>query len=112
MDMPRPRKTATYDSDDQKIIEHFDQSMAMADEQKVTSAEIATHNALMAEDGVDPGTLSICRRLARMKPGKRGIAVALLHRQLQVLASKLEDPSVAKGEEPARPFEQRRSAAA
>ena len=105
--MPRPKKSARYDADDATIIAHFDQSMELADQQKAASAEIAAHNSLMAEHGVDPGTLSICRRLARMKPGKRGIAVALLHRYLQVLASRLEDPTRPQPQrevQPSRPF--------
>jgi hypothetical protein len=93
--MPRPKKTVQYTADDATILSHFDEALALAEQQKGASAEISAHNVLMAEDGVDPGTLSICRRLARMKPGKRGIAVALLHRYLQVLASRLEDPTVA-----------------
>ena len=90
--MPRIPKTTEYTADDETILAHFDESLELAEEQKASRAELATHNKRMYADGVDSGTLSVCRKLALMKPGKRGIAVALLHRYLEVLASRLEDP--------------------
>ena len=71
----------------------------------------------MHQDGVDPGVLAICRKLAMMKPGKRGVAVALLHRYLMVLASRLDDPTVpatrnGEAHREATPFTGQRSAAA
>jgi len=83
--------------------------MALKDNQRGVSAEITALNSLMQEAGVDPGTLSLCCRLARMKPGKRGVSVALLHRYLQVLASRLDDPTVPQ-EAPTVPFERRTAA--
>jgi hypothetical protein len=53
-----------------------------------------------------------------MKPGKRGVTVALLHRYLQVLASKLDDPTVkreraeAKAQAAPVPFERAHGVAA
>jgi hypothetical protein len=76
--------------------------MALKDGQRAATSEITALNVLMQGDGVDPGTLSLCCRLARMKPGKRGLSVALLHRYLVVLASRLADPTVAV---PAAPVE-------
>jgi hypothetical protein len=94
MAMPRLRKTIVFDADDRTIGEYFDRAMAMKDNQRGVSGEITALNVLMQEAGVDPGTLSTCCRLARMPPGKGGMAVALLHRYLQVLARQLEDPTV------------------
>jgi hypothetical protein len=110
--MPRPPHDVQYDADDATILAHFDQALELAEQQKVASAEITAHNSLMISHGVCPGTLSICRRLARMKEGKRGVAVALLHRYLAILASRLEDPTVeAPAQGRAVPFEQRPAAA-
>jgi hypothetical protein len=100
--MARPPKTVRYDADDQTIQRYFDQSMSLRDEQKAASGLISDLNSEMLGAGVDPGTLSICRRFAAMKPGKRGVSVALLHRYLQVLASRLDDPTV---EAPWKPSE-------
>jgi hypothetical protein len=101
MAMPRLRKSVRFDADDRTIVEHFDQAMALKANQHGVSSEITKLNALMAEAGVDPGTLSICCNLARMKPGKRGMSVALLHRYLMVLARQLDDPTVAVAAQPA-----------
>ena len=92
--MPRPPKTAHYDADDATIIACFDDSLELVEQQRATKAEITAHNVLMHQSGVDPGALSICRRLALMKEGKRGVAVSLLHRYLQILASRLHDPTI------------------
>jgi hypothetical protein len=99
--MGRPRKHVKFDASDQVIAEYFDQAMALKDNQRGVSSEITALNSLMQGDGVDPGTLSLCCRLARMKPGKRGVAVALLHRYMTVLARQLDDPAVA----PSKPAE-------
>jgi hypothetical protein len=48
--------------------------------------------------------LATCRRLANLPPGKRGVTVAVLHRYLMVLASRLEDPTVPAGKVAAGPF--------
>jgi hypothetical protein len=101
MVMPRPRKHLTFDASDQVIADFFDQAMALKDSQRGVSSEITALNSLMQDGGVDPGTLSLCWRLARMKPGKRGVAVALLHRYLVVLASRMADPTVAVPAAPA-----------
>jgi hypothetical protein len=94
MAVPRPRKSAVFDADDQTIVEHFDRAMRLKATQRGVSSEITALNAQMSEAGVDPGTLTICCKLARMPRGKRGVAVALLHRYLQVLARQLDDPTV------------------
>lgn len=114
--MARPKKSVTLNADDQTIVEYFDQAMAAKAAQGEASKEITALNSTMQEAGVDPGTLSLCCRLAKMKPGKRGISVALLHRYLQVLASRLADPTVEPAEPVAEastavPFEQRRRTA-
>src|SRR5918995_6468792 len=103
--MARPKKTAKYDADDETIIAHFDQSMELYEAQKGASVEISANNKQMQEDGVDPGTLSICRKLARMPAGKRGVSVALLHRYLQVLAGRLEDPTAPRARPEGVPHE-------
>jgi hypothetical protein len=115
--MPRLKKTVVLNADDRTIVEYFDQAMALKANQRGVSGEITALNVLMQEAGVDPGTLSTCCRLARMKPGKRGVAVALLHRYMQVLARQLDDPTVAAVPQPAEagrpvPFEHARGAAA
>jgi hypothetical protein len=74
--MARPKKHVAFDASDQVIADYFDQAMALKDNQRGVSSEITALNSLMQGDGVDPGTLSVCCRLARMKPGKRGVAVA------------------------------------
>jgi hypothetical protein len=102
--MPRLKKVVVFDADDKTIVEHFDQAMALKANQRGVSSEITALNSTMQEAGVDPGTLSTCCKLARMKPGKRGVAVALLHRYLQVLASRLDDPTVPQQEHQAIPF--------
>jgi hypothetical protein len=94
MAVPRPRKSAVFDADDQTIVEHFDRAMRLKATQRGVSSEITALNAQMSEAGVDPGTLTICCKLARMPRGKRGVAVALLHRYLQVLARQLDGPTV------------------
>jgi uncharacterized protein (DUF2237 family) len=38
--------------------------------------------------------MTYCRRLAALPEGKRGIAIVLTTRYLQILASRLEDPSM------------------
>jgi hypothetical protein len=91
--MPKPKKTVGYNADDGTILRYFDASTLAKKAQREASGEICSLNVRMQDDGVDPGTLATCQRLARMKPGKRGISVALLHRYLQVLASRLEDPT-------------------
>jgi hypothetical protein len=100
--MARPRKDVKFDADDQTIVEYFDQAMQLKATQRSVSSEITGLNSSMQEVGVDPFTLSLCCRIAKMKPGKRGVAVALLHRYLAILASRLEDPTV---EAPGRPAE-------
>jgi hypothetical protein len=104
MEVPRPKRDVKFDADDQTIIAHFDRAMRLKATQRGVSSEITALNSLMQGDGVDPGTLSTCCKLARMKPGKRGVAVALLHRYLQVLARQLEDPE-AEFRAAAVPFE-------
>jgi hypothetical protein len=102
--MARPKKSVVFNADDQTIVEFFDQAMMLKANQRDVSSEISGLNVLMQESGVDPGTLSLCCRLAKMKEGKRGVAVALLHRYLVVLASRLEDPTITV-EVPAAPAE-------
>ena len=114
--MARPKRDGVFDADDQTIIAHFDQSLELYERQKGASGEISENNKGMQDDGVHPGILSICRRLALMPPGKRGMSVALLHRYLQVLASRLEDPTFkasaeAKGEAATVPFARKVTAA-
>ena len=112
--MARPKKTASYDADDQTIVDYFEQAMSLKDQQKSASSEITALNSLMHDAGVEPGVLSLCCRLARMKEGKRGVTIALLHRYLQVLASRLDDPTVKQDREAAAavPFAAARGAAA
>jgi hypothetical protein len=108
--MGRPRKNVVFNADDKTICAYFDQAMALKDNQRGVSSEITALNALMQGDGVDPGTLSLCCKLARMKPGKRGVAVALLDRYLKILANRLADPML---EDPTtRPFAERKTATA
>ena len=92
--MARPKKQVKFDADDQTIVEYFDQAMQLKTTQRGVSSEITALNSLMQEVGVDPFTLSLCCRIAKMKPGKRGVAVALLLRYLAILARRLEDPMV------------------
>jgi hypothetical protein len=101
--MARPKKDVVFDATDEVIAQYFDETMGLADAQKAASAQITDSNRLMQDAGVHSGTLSICRRLARMRPGKRGTEVALLHRYLSVLASRLEDPTHAVEAQPAGP---------
>ena len=92
--MPKPPKSATFDAGDAAIQQHFDESLELAGQQKESREELSAHSKQMFADGVGPGIMAICRRLALMPEGKRGIAVALLHRYLMVLASRLEDPTM------------------
>jgi hypothetical protein len=111
--MPRPKKAIVLNADDRTIREYLDQAMALKANQRGVSSEITALNVLMQEAGVDPGTLRTCCRLARMKPGKRGMSVALLHRYLQVLAQQLEDPlvAVAAQQDNVAPFDRQTRAA-
>jgi hypothetical protein len=97
--MARPKQHVKFDADDRTIVEYFDLSMELRSNQKSVSGEISDLNSQMAEAGVDPGTLSTCRKLAALPAGKRGVSVALLHRYLGVLAARLEDPAVASEQE-------------
>ena len=113
--MPRPPKLAKFDAGDATIQLHFDEAIELREQQRESRDELSAHNKQMFADGVDPGIMSICRRLALMREGKRGVAVALLHRYLAILASRLEDPTVpvtknGEAHREATPFE--RSAAA
>ena len=116
--MPRPPSTAQYNADDATIQLHFDEAMELHEQQREGRSELSAHTKAMFADGIDPGIMSICRRLALLKEGKRGISVALLHRYLMVLASRLDDPTVvatkngeARHEAPAVPFKQQDAAA-
>ena len=114
--MPRTPKDAHFDATDDLIISHFDEAMELREQQRESRLELSGHNRRMQDDGCDPGVMAICRRLALMPEGKRGIAVALLHRYLQVLASRLEDPTLpatrnGEAHREATPFAGQRSAA-
>jgi hypothetical protein len=76
--------------------------------QKEASAKIAANNVQMQRDGVHPGVLQICRKLALMPDGRRGLHVALLHRYLQVFAARV--PKAAVGEVPPGPIPFKKSA--
>lgn len=110
--MARPKKTRKLDADDRTIVKYFDLSMEAKANQKSASADISDLNSRMQDDGVDPGMLSWCRRLAELPEGRRGVSIALLHRYLQVLASRLDDPTAREAEaSTAVPFGKKSAAA-
>jgi hypothetical protein len=80
--MARPRKHVVLNADDKTICAYFDQAMELKANQRGVSSEITALNSLMQGDGVDPGTLSLCCRLARMRAREArrgGSAAAPLH---------------------------------
>ena len=92
------RRPRTY-ADDATIIACLDDSLELVEQQRATKAEITAHNVLMHQSGVDPGALSICRRLALMKEGKergRGEFIAPIPADFGLEASRSDDPGDAE----------------
>jgi hypothetical protein len=92
--MPKPRKDVNYNARSQVICDYFERSMRLREDQKGGSALISALNKDMASDGVDPGVLSIMRRIACLPEGKRGVTVANMRFYLDVLEEQLSDSQV------------------
>jgi hypothetical protein len=109
MEMARPPKSIRYDATAAVIQRYFDEAMTAKNEQKIASAEISTLNQLMQQDGVHAGLLSYYCKIARMKPEKAALWLALDDFYRQALASRLPNPKT--GAE-VRPFGSARGAMA
>jgi hypothetical protein len=101
--MPRPRKSTEYKADAATVQRYFDEAMAAKDRQKTASGEISSLNVMMQADGVHAGLLSHYAKIARMKPEKAALWLALDDFYRQALASRLPNPRAAPADERGEP---------
>jgi hypothetical protein len=92
--MPRPRNNIEYNANAETIQRVFDQAMAAKDEQKDASRQISSLNSRMEQEGVHAGLMSHYTKIARMKPEKAALWLALDEFYRQALASRLPNPQV------------------
>lgn len=92
--MPRPSKDVVYNADRDTIRRFFERAVAIDEEQKGVRSEMSELNRNAEDAGVHSGVLSMCRRIRKLKPGRRGYVVALTRRYLDILADELQDPQL------------------
>lgn len=92
--MARPKKTVNYNASSETVRRFFERSMQLREEQRDIGTLISSLNIEMSNAGVDPGVLSLCRRVASMPEGKRGTTIALVRFYFDVLNDILADAQV------------------
>jgi hypothetical protein len=101
----------SYSANAETIRHWFELSMAAQDEAKDARQAIGDMNKDMEAAGVHSGVISFVRRIAGLKPGRRGYMALLTIRYLEVLRDQVRDPEVPALEETATgPFEERSAA--
>jgi hypothetical protein len=93
MAVGRPKKAVPiYDASAATIRQCFARRAELEERAKEGREAISEMERAAEAAGVCSHVLGICRRLAKMKPGRRGFTIALLARYLQVLRAELHDP--------------------
>jgi hypothetical protein len=101
--MPRARRDVVYNADAETIRRFFERSMAAHESAASERQAIATMNSEMERHGVHSGALTFVRRIARLKPGRRGYMAVLTIRYLEILRDQVRDPEGPVLEDPTVP---------